>query len=108
MHKLLPAFIKIWSEKLELKFVVFILLTNKNIACIINFYFQEHTLQILNDFGYALDPQGDYVYQKTDSAREKTRRENAANEFQQFFDELKKIKDGSCIGIKEFLTVNVY
>lgn len=60
---------------------------------------------MLSHFGYKLNEPGDYVYQKPNSDDERIKRENAANEFQNFFNDLKKIREGTLNGFEEYINV---
>jgi len=63
----------------------------------------------LKCLGYELNGLGDYVYRIVDStSNEMTKRKNAANEFQNFFNDLKKIKEGSLNGFEEFIQVTFF
>jgi hypothetical protein len=63
----------------------------------------------LKRLGYELNGLGDYVYRIVDSnSNEMTTRKNAANEFQNFFNDLKKIKEGSLNGFEEFIQVTFF
>ncbi len=66
---------------------------------------QLHTLDLLQYFGYQDNGGGNYVYQSTSSNAEMTARDNATKEFHRFYNDLKKIKDDSLDGFKEFITV---
>ncbi len=48
--------------------------------------------------------QGDYVYERANE-KESTTRENAADEFQLFYNDLKKIKAGTLKGFEEYIQV---
>ncbi|CAF1348064.1 unnamed protein product [Rotaria magnacalcarata] len=65
---------------------------------------KAHVLDLLKHFGYVLNEQGYYIYRQTDSIHDRISRENATNEFKRFFDDLKKIRDGSLHGFEGFLT----
>ncbi len=62
-------------------------------------------MDLLKCFGYRLNGKGEYVYQSTESHDQMINRENAANEFQNFYNDLKKIKEGSLDGFEDFITV---
>lgn len=62
-------------------------------------------MNLLNCFGYKLNEQGEYSYQSTNSDDELTKRRNAANEFHLFYNDLKKIKEGSLDGFEEYINV---
>lgn len=64
-------------------------------------------MEILKSFGYGLNDKGDYVYQSRSSQTQTDKRQNAANEFQKFYNDLKKIKEGSLNGFEEFINVNI-
>ena len=48
------------------------------------------------------------LFKKGHSNSEITNRENAVNEFQRFFNDLKKIKEGSLNGFEEFIQVTFF
>jgi len=62
----------------------------------------------LKRIGYQLNGSGDYVYQEIDSGNEIINRQNAANEFQIFYNDLKKIKEGSLNGFEEYIQVTFF
>jgi len=62
----------------------------------------------LKGLGYQLNGLGDYAYQEIDSRNEMTNRQNAANEFQKFYNDLKKIKEGSLNGFEEYIQVTFF
>ncbi|CAF4929174.1 unnamed protein product [Rotaria sp. Silwood1] len=62
-----------------------------------------HALGLLKHFGYILDQSGNYTYQSTTVHREITRRQNATNEIRRFYNDLKRIKDGSFNGFEEYI-----
>ncbi len=62
-------------------------------------------MDLLKCFGYRLNGKGEYVYQSTESHDQMINRENAANEFQNFYNDLKKIKEGSLDGFEDFIIV---
>ncbi|CAF1251018.1 unnamed protein product [Rotaria sordida] len=62
-----------------------------------------HTLDLLKHFGYELDRKGNYTYRSTDSNREITLRENATNEFKNFYNDLRRIKEGSLDDFAEYI-----
>ncbi|CAF4776629.1 unnamed protein product, partial [Rotaria sp. Silwood2] len=62
-----------------------------------------HTLKLLQYFGYKLDQKGNYTYQPTDSHGEITHRQNATNEFKRFYNDLKRIKEGTFDGFTQYI-----
>ncbi len=61
-------------------------------------------MEILKRLGYVVSRQGDYVYERANE-KESTTRENAADEFQLFYNDLKKIKAGTLKGFEEYIQV---
>jgi len=59
----------------------------------------------LKNFGYDLDAKGNYTYRSSRSQNESTARENAANEFLRFFDDIKKIRDDRLNGFQQYIRV---
>ncbi len=65
-------------------------------------------MDLLKGLGYELSKQGDYVYQRTSSNDETTKRENVIKEFQRFYNDLKKIKLGTLDGFEEYIQVKIF
>jgi hypothetical protein len=63
-------------------------------------------LNLLLLFGCCINNRGDYIFVDANTPQEITLRENAANEFRQFYDELKKVKNGSVTVVEYFLNVS--
>ncbi|CAF1331932.1 unnamed protein product, partial [Rotaria sordida] len=61
------------------------------------------TLNLLPLFGCTLNNRGDYIFVDANRSEDSALREAAGNEFRQFYDELKKIKNGSSIVMEYFL-----
>ncbi len=60
---------------------------------------------LLKRLGYIVNNKGEYVYQPTDSDAEMANRKEAADEFKNFFNNIKKIKEGTLKGFEEFIKV---
>jgi hypothetical protein len=65
-------------------------------------------LTLLEGLGYELSIQGVYSYQRTSSNDEMARREHVMNEFQRFYNDLKKIKSDTLDGFKEYIQVKIF
>jgi hypothetical protein len=63
-------------------------------------------LDLLPFFGCTPNNRGDYIFVDANTSQEIALRETAANEFRQFYDELKKVKNGSISVIEYFLNVS--
>ncbi|CAF1500191.1 unnamed protein product, partial [Adineta steineri] len=64
---------------------------------------KSYTLDLLKYFGYRDNGRGNYVYQPISSSDEVTARENAANEFKRFYDDLKKARDNTLDGFEDYI-----
>lgn len=67
---------------------------------------QPGTLNILRLFGWLPNHRGDYIFIDANSSEETNQREEIANEFRQFYNELKKIKDHDDSLMENNLKVN--
>jgi hypothetical protein len=67
---------------------------------------QPGTLNLLQLFGWLPNSRGDYIFVNANSTEETTQREEVANEFRQFYDELKKTKENDIGSIENFHAVN--
>ncbi len=65
-------------------------------------------MNLLPLFGCTLNNRGDYIFVEANTPQEITLRETAANEFRQFYDELKKVKSGSVNVVEYFLNVSCF
>jgi hypothetical protein len=65
-------------------------------------------LNLLEHFGYTQNRKGEYIYTAPYSNDETEDRQNAANEFQRFYIDLKKAKEDKLNGFDSFLKVNIY
>jgi hypothetical protein len=63
-------------------------------------------LNLLQLFGWLPNNRGDYVFVNANSPAETSQREEIANEFRQFCNELKKIKENDISSVEESHTVN--
>ncbi|CAF3576078.1 unnamed protein product [Rotaria sp. Silwood1] len=61
------------------------------------------TLNILPIFGCTLNNRGDYIFVDANTSEESALRETAGHEFRQFYDEIKKVKNGNSIVMEYFL-----
>lgn len=62
-------------------------------------------MNVLPLFGCTPNNRGDYIFIDANTPQEIALRETAANEFRQFYDELKKVKNGNMMTIEYFLNV---
>ena len=67
---------------------------------------QPGTLNLLQLFGWLQNNRGDYLFVNAKSPEEIIQREDVANEFRQFYDELKRTKDNDISSIENSHTVN--
>ncbi len=58
-------------------------------------------------FGWLPNNRGDYVFVNASTPEETKQREEIANEFRQFYNELKKIKDNDISSVESSHTVNL-
>jgi len=72
------------------------------------FVLQPGTLSILNSFGWLPNHQGNYVFVNANSQEETNRREEIANEFRQFYNELKKTKETDVTSLENSHTVTFF
>lgn len=79
-----------------------------SILIIIDFVLQPGTLSILNSFGWLPNHQGNYVFVNANSQEETNRREENANEFRQFYNELKKTKENDVTSLENSHTVTYF
>lgn len=63
-------------------------------------------MELLPLFGCTANNRGDYIFLDANTPEEITRIESAANEFRQFYDELKRIKNGNVDIVDYFLYVS--
>jgi hypothetical protein len=63
-------------------------------------------LKLLPLFGCTPNNRGDYIFVDANTPQEIELRETAANEFRQFYDEIKKVKNGNIIIMEYFLNVS--
>jgi ABC-type Fe3+-hydroxamate transport system substrate-binding protein len=56
-------------------------------------------------FGCTPNNRGDYIFVDANTPQEIALRETAANEFRQFYDEIKKVKNGNVNVVEYFLNV---
>ena len=56
--------------------------------------------------GWVPNNRGDYVFINANSPEQISKREEIANEFRQFYDEIKRTKNGSVIIMEYFLNVS--
>ena len=63
-------------------------------------------MKLLPLFGCTPNNRGDYIFVDANTPQEIELRENAANEFRQFYDEIKKVKNGNVIIMEYFLNVS--
>jgi hypothetical protein len=68
---------------------------------------QPGTLNLLQLFGWIPNHKGDYIFVNGNTPEELNQREEIANEFRQFYNELKKVKDGDISSVENFHTVNL-
>ncbi len=81
---------------------LFSLRYNYDIICLL----QPGTLNLLHRFGWLPNNRGDYVFVDAISPEEINQREEIANEFRQFCNELKKIKDNDISSVENSHAVN--
>jgi hypothetical protein len=62
-------------------------------------------LNLLPLFGCTPNNRGDYIFVNANTPQEIALRETAANEFRQFYDEIKKVKNGNVNVVEYFLNV---
>lgn len=65
-------------------------------------------MELLELLGYEVNQNGDYVYRRVTSKDEIEFREEAADEIQRFYSDLKKIKAGSLHGFQEYISVGFF
>ncbi len=65
-------------------------------------------MTLLEGLGYELSKQGDYVYHRTSSNDETIRRGHVMDEFQRFYNDLKKIKSNALDGFEEYIQVKIF
>ncbi len=63
-------------------------------------------MNLLTLFGCTPNNRGEYIFIDANTPEEIELREIAANEFRQFYDEIKKVKNGSSIIMEYFLNVS--
>ena len=68
---------------------------------------QPGTLNLLQLFGWLPNNRGDYVFDNTNSLEDISRREEVANEFRHFYNELKKIRDNDIDLLENSYSVNL-
>ncbi len=62
-------------------------------------------MNLLPLFGCTPNNRGDYIFVNANTPQEIALRETAANEFRQFYDEIKKVKNGNVNVVEYFLNV---
>ena len=62
-------------------------------------------MTLLELFGWLPNNRGDYVFVNADSPDEINQRETVANEFRQFYDELKRVKETGIDTVEESFSV---